>query len=61
MKHDALHLLRPAEGAVVPLLNARQKAFLDLPREARVAGFLDLGFTRDDIATLRDILLEPAP
>ena len=30
-------------------------------RERVEAYILDLGFTRDDIATLRDILLEPAP
>jgi len=33
----------------------------DTINERVEAYVLDLGFTRDDIATLRDILLEPAP
>ncbi len=37
----AARLVAPAEGAAVPLLSAAQKAFLDLPRGARVAAMRD--------------------
>ena len=37
-----LRLVEPAEGAVVPLLSEEQKAYLDLPREERIAIFSDV-------------------
>ena len=37
-------LVAPAEGAVVPLLNERQKAFLSMPREERVAAYSNATF-----------------
>ena len=42
-----LLLVAPAEGAVVPLLNETQKAFLALPRAERVAAFADEAFRRE--------------
>ena len=42
-----LRLVAPAEGAVVPLLNETQKAFLALPRAERVAAFADEAFRRE--------------
>lgn len=42
-----LRLVAPAEGAVVPLLNETQKAFLALPCAERVAAFADEAFRRE--------------
>ena len=40
----APRLVAPAEGAVVPLLNGRQKAFLSMPHEERVAAYSNTAF-----------------
>ena len=38
---EPLRLVAPEAGATVPLLSAEQKAYLDLPREERIAIFSD--------------------
>ena len=37
-------LVAPAEGAVVPLLNERQRAFLSMPHEERIAAYSNEAF-----------------
>ena len=42
-----LRIVSPEPGATVPLLNATQRAFLEMPRDARVAAFADESFRRE--------------
>ena len=37
----------PADGAVVPLLNEKHKAFLDMPREERIPNFANKAFRKE--------------
>ena len=44
-------LVAPAEGAVVPLLNERQRTFLSMPRAERVAACSNEAFRADTAGT----------
>lgn len=54
---SALTLVTPEEGAVVPLLSEGQKAYLDMPRDERIAAFADSDYRK----RMRSCGYYPAP